>query len=1015
MGLALLCGAAGACIPGAPAPLVWLANDAAPPPLCVEFAGRSLTDCALDLESRATDAAPALPAAWPAVLRRGGRLQLDSAAGFWFQQEIGLRWQAHVIDDETAAAQFEASLNAVAASARQLQPPAAYPRAVVGPWILETRRTSELKTTLAGATHLIDATLAEPGLFAHAAFAGAALQLALRTPLNPETRERALPARFPRAAASVAVSAQELVWLYPLPNDPGRVLLVRLQSPEFAERARSALEQLPALSAELLADATANGGVLAATELVFAPASGAPRLELSSGAQAVLATIRIDTDGGAWRRAEQRYFFAHSAFVYDVRHDADFRMKDAVVITGDLDFAFQKTSSPAIVPERALVWPEESASAGARFPEDRSPERLRPADRCALPDDAICGSAGIAPEILPAPDRSRNFCTVADFSLTELNPYGVRLETGALATDGKFIELAARGACAPDRLLFRAGDLWLDVGRSAVRPDELIVFAASGAYFEDPVRLAPELRNLRARDALSVLDLASGESRLLRAATEDFYPTPALARGFTRIHSLRYGPEERHHAASLTGGLRPDLRAGNAMSPGRAPPLRRAPLDLKISELLPQGGRAADGSALAAEEFLELVAHGDRRDAGAAGNDADADETLLFEIYAEDGTLESRYRMAPPAIAPGERAVLGRAPSLCFAGDGRAILPELSLPNRAAAYRLANALGETLDLVHLDRAAYQAIDRSTMRTSYARLDYARGTLWRPGDGQAARSPVCLDATRATPGAPESFAPFVLKEERAVFAQHLRLLGDLSEALWRLEFAVNEFSGQDATWQNFARDFAQPILWSGAADAPRILYRLTDCESGVCEFRAGGELFGSRLPLVISAVAATPAAGEQEWLRLCSPDGYDLAAETRGLFLEDRRERDALAPMARRAPALTPPGALDAARTRLAPGECAIVVDPDYRSGALPLVPEDRALWSVASGASLGDGLASGEALRIVRLRESGALEPLTSYGQPEFGGAGLATRSGEYVRRRADAIADEIENWEIVP
>lgn len=1007
--LALGCAAAAACAPGAPEPLFWLVHDAAPPPLCIEFAGRSLTDCTLHIDSASTNAAPALPAAWPAVMRRGGHLQLDSAVGFWFQHEVGLRWQAQIVDDEIAATQFEDSLNVVAASIRQPQAPAAYPRAAVGTWLLETRRTSELKSALAGATHLVDATQSGPGLFANAAFERATLHLALRTPLNPETGERALPARFPRAAVSVAASAQELTWIYPLPNDPGRVLLLRLQSPEAAERARTALEELPRLYAGLLADAAEQPGTLAVTELVFASASGAPRVEVSSDARPVLANLVIETDGGAWRVAEQRYFFAHSAQVYDAQFDADFRMKDALVAAGDLDFQFEKRSIAVLAPQRALVWPEESASAGPRFPEDRSPERLRPADRCVIPEDEICGSAGLAPGILPALAHEETLCTVADFSLTELNPFGVRLANGALAADGKFIEFAARAACAPGRLLFRAGDIWLDPGRSAVQADELIVFAANGAYFEDPLRLAPELRYLRPQHAVEVRDIVSGETRLLRAATLDAYPTPAPARGFPRVHSLRFGPEERHHAASHASGLRPDLRAGNAMSPGRAPPLRIAPLTLQISEILPQGGRAADGTALAAEEFLELVA----RDNASETNDAD--DTLILEIYGDGGTLESRYRMAPPALAAGERVALGRAPSICFAGDGRAILPELSLPNRAASYRLANAAGDSLDRVILDRAAYQAIDRSTARVSFARLDYSRGTLWRPGDGEAARSPVCYDGTRATPGAPESFAPFLLREERAVFSQQLRLLGERSAVLWRLEFALLDFASADgAAWLPFTRDVAQALVWNGAGDTPRVLYRLTDCESGVCEFRGGGELFGARTPLVIAAVAATPAAGEQEWLRLCSPDGYDLANETRGLFLEDRRERDAIAPMAQRAPGLAAPGALEASRTRLEPGECAILVDPDYRSGALPLIPADRALWTVTVGASLGDGLASGEALRILRQRETGAFEPLASYGQPEFGGAGLVTRGGEYVLRRAGTLADEIENWAVV-
>ncbi len=559
-----------------------------------------------------------------------------------------------------------------------------------------------------------------------------------------------------------------------------------------------------------------------------------------------------------------------------------------------------------------------------------------------------------------------------------------------------------------DRLLFRAGDLWLDPGPGDVQAGELFVFAANAAYFEEPVRLASDLRNLRAQHSVEALDLVSGERRTLRAATTDAYPTPAPVRGFAQIHSLRFGPEERHHAANLAGGLRPDLRAGNAMSPGRAPPLQIFPLRWRLSELLPQGGRAADGSALAAEEFLELVLN--------ANIDArNADETLIIEIFSENGALESRHRLPPPALEVGERVVLGRAPSTCFAGDGRAVIAELSLPNRAASYRLANAADETIDLAHVDRAAYQALDRSTTRTSYARIDYARGVLWRPGDGAAARGSICYDATRATPGAPESFAPFLLKEESAVFGQKLRLLGDRSAMLLRLEFAQTDFSDADASWLQFYRDDAQWIVWSGADAPPRILYRLSDCESGFCEFRAGGELFGPRTPLVIAAVAATPPAGEQEWLRLCSPDGYDLAAETRGLFLEDRRERDALTPMAQRAPGVAAPGGLDAARTRLAPGECALVVDPDYRSGALPLIAEDRAFWTAAAGASLGDGLASGEALRILRLRESGALEPLASYGQPEFGGAGLATRSGEYVRRRAGTLADESENWTVAP
>jgi len=180
---------------------------------------------------------------------------------------------------------------------------------------------------------------------------------------------------------------------------------------------------------------------------------------------------------------------------------------------------------------------------------------------------------------------------------------------------------------------------------------------------------------------------------------------------------------------------------------------------------------------------------------------------------------------------------------VCFAGTYATA--DLFLPNEAADYTLLDHSRRILDRVSIVQSRYSEMDAGAKSLAF----HARSGSWRFG---ADISAPCQSS--ATPGTESRFTPFFLE-----------LPGSYSERLFRL----------------YAEEPRPALLTLGAGNTQTLT--MADGEDIYVRGRSGrevfslrvddqalpGEIFAQAPSLFIAAVLATPAAGQVEWLRICS--------------------------------------------------------------------------------------------------------------------------------------------------
>lgn len=636
----------------------------------------------------------------------------------------------------------------------------------------------------------------------------------------------------------------------------------------------------------------------------------------------------------------------------------------------------------------------------------------------------LCANPGISPELARAlaqrtitGNDSIPLCTGDDFVLTEYNPIGIYEEhedRGGITTEGKFVEFHARRACRTDAIYFRVGGTILDPGATTVRANQVLLFVAARnrhRFFEEAsmntaVFSAPALRTAKTNDEIAVTtihaaipgdDSRTTTERIFRIPpSENTYWTgtgdspasspavagsPASPGPFRAVHSLVYASPASPHSTSTNAethpvpaasegfsqgpgqGLRPDLAAWNAMSPGQSaltvfelgentttnPHSAPVYFDVKISEILPAGGYTNDLESVPGEELIEFRATvSQTHDDASRRSGISRGWELRIVRDSEDPTIGARSIRFPAPESAGY-FVFQRAPSVCFGADRNILrFPGLSLPNEAARYELysvaqsasADAEDSTNpdlsgaqfdkpfhkpnDVFVIDRATYARLNRNnrqrfSMSRNFAHPDFPAQE--RLTDGTAAISPYCGTHTQATPGRAASFAPFLIQAE--VAPRRMRLYSEdgpldiqlrAGESLLQPQFqsTIRVAHGEEILLSEVVR----PALTLPAT--PRALYAIHHNAL----LLAAGEFFAPQIPLIVQSVSPAPAEGHVEWIRLCSPHGFSpdtdspqtpgdgsdpLAApdSNNRLFINDSNSADQIVPFNERHPLQNP--------------------------------------------------------------------------------------------------------------
>ncbi len=810
----------------------------------------------------------------------------------------------------------------------------------------------------------------------------------------------ALPRRFPLSYFHLLLTQEHAYLAYEFESSGDRLLVIALHDAGLSTTLLAALQRLRGVQHDVLQRAGRDGVHPAedyVSELYFRDQGPADEyIEFAGDNESRLIEIRFAADGKPYAGRSEIFLFPHAAYLL-THKDHKLNLKRELTFPNgrSLRLADMQPASGL----RAFV-----REAGM------DPQPLGPALQC-YGGAGPCGSAGLAPTFArsaSAQTGGAGACSTEDVSLSELNFSGVfEPQSGRIQAGGRFVEVELRSDCRPDSLALIAGNAVVEFGR---QPARRVLFTADGEYFADlpgqaRLVLHSKLRHLTADDTILVHDWRSGRQRILRYG-EDVAHWTGTARTdsapLRAVHSLEFaGTPAPDYTGPRAIGLRPDLLADNAMTPGHAGVSETTSEDLPtFAEILPQGGRNADGVSLPDEEFIEF------RNALTSGKH---NLTMLeLEVVRERDGDRRRYRF--PAMPGVARFTIADGEPECFAAGPGLRLNDLHLPNEAAVYRLRNNTGTLVDELRIDASTYARLDGDP-RTSLSRC-FGCATdgepVWRPTDGEAARSDLCAGRTYASPGRPESFRPFLSTEALTSSTRRFTLHSDVDRELHFL--AGNDLNtpalraqAPDRISVRLSPGQSFEFTPSFTGNRFRAIYAVSDNGDAILAF---GEAHPpGRHVLAVHAVSPTPGPGAYEWFRVCSPDGFALEPGTSLHIRDGGGFEDELISYAERFPQRNlPPAFRHSTETDLTipPGRCAVIVDPDDEltdAGRIPLLADDVRLWTVRSSSTIGNGLSSAESI-LLFLRRGTQHEHLATYGLPDGPESfGLGSSGGYYVRR----------------
>ena len=807
----------------------------------------------------------------------------------------------------------------------------------------------------------------------------------------------ALPATFPGVGFGVLVGQERALFLYPTDRST-HALAVEIDDPGFRAGLLSGLLALPKLLDTLREEATEAG--LQPTEAVGPGVLPSPYedgfVELANRSAAPIRD-RVSVSAG--------------------NQSADYEvvvLPDSVAL---LPLPPGKTGTDVIIGSRAgspaLTFRRQAAAEAL----ERTLDLLRGDKSQVCSTGRPCGSPGVHPDIAQLWSTLHGevpLCVPEDFALSELNPFGLAwFPGGPPDPSGNFVEVIARRHCRTDALLFLAGPTTVDPGPVSVSAGQVLLFVADSSWYSvSPDREAPALRQLDAADAIIARSVATGGTLTLRPsppANTHYYPDSTLVSGSSGSSSTSGTLSWRHSlepeacvgdicerfSGAAGEGLQPYLRAFHAMSPGfasgsvgRPAPDETLTHRVQLSEILPAGARGPEGQSLPDEEFVEFEAK-----AGERGG--------LVELSIVPASAPSRrYRFVRPPL-PGKFA-FARNGTVCFSQVSALLTwSSLSLPNGPATYTLTDPAGGT-DTIALDAATYASLDGPVRRS----LTRVNETTWVRADGPGSVVAQCA-ATRAAPGRATSFAPFV-REEPAVGQAGFTFFGTQPEiALVDLRCDGRDLPSSAAESGPVLQPNAPFVIsLAEARGTGRCVLNISGTTVG---YLFSGDFYNAPPSLYFESVYANPGPGEFEFVRVCSEAGFELGL--RGLELIDSRTVDVVVPwQVRHGTAFGSGPASDS--VRLAPGECALLLDPDT-TALPPLDPRDAALWTTQTGSALGDGLGAAEAL-LLRERTNGFT--LASFGLPDSAAPWVITvGSRQLLKRLPGTLTDRAANFVSVP
>ena len=548
-------------------------------------------------------------------------------------------------------------------------------------------------------------------------------------------------------------------------------------------------------------------------------------------------------------------------------------------------------------------------------------------------------------------------CELKDIDLKEWNLLG--LLNPDLDAGGRFLEFRINERCKSGALRIVTGNERLLFAESTLDPG-IYLIVADASLFSSPVSTKATalqedagLRRVAAGERIELLDLTSGESRLLknsdnRSHIQGRNPHPGPARS---IHSHQSASFHSFHPP-YCAGLIADLCSNglHGMSPGyavKSQPLPRFQLD----ELLPAGTSSPE------EEFLEFRNTSPYSDLRYIAGQ--------IKIHLESENRDYQFVRGLPKASAGRWAIM-RNGSDCYANAESVIQSsDFRIPNEPFQLKivleaiLSNGTG--WNKILLDRwfgPAYQ--DRTHSHLAANTLE--NGSIFK----QHAES----NCHNSSPGQPGHYRP-----EYSLMGLHRLRLRWLGDSLAHFRLAQ---TGADGATGSVHERWISPgisdLLFSDEWEGISSIISVEHLESESSPpLKQGGPNRSKGSPRTTvqeyrlwhasgpdsSCTVQAVHSSAPEWIRLCFPEG---ATEGLRLSIEDDNSIDSLVPASKRIPV----HAIEAYESSIQPNECALIIDPDVSPEFILNLDKQRdRLWLMPeTGAALGNGLRSDEGFRI---------------------------------------------------
>ncbi len=274
--------------------------------------------------------------------------------------------------------------------------------------------------------------------------------------------------------------------------------------------------------------------------------------------------------------------------------------------------------------------------------------------------------------------KTETNCTLEDFVLTEINPWGIT-ENTQTTSYGKFIEIKSNQNCenSVNQIYLSINDIIIPFPKDI--KDTIYLFSASNQYYYYENQIIDyHINSFNIKQSIKLKRFFPYEERLLFSGIEDqnsiFIYGDSKNKIFKKIHSIKVLSKDvwEFHPSFCKGTQNCE---DYAFSPGFDDISKRDYYECSISELFIGGPLDSNNKRISEDEFIELECQ----------NKQNINKNFINIIYKNN----NKYYYLPATEIPTRFLLLHDNPK-CIQPENYIVLSTLTIPNSISEYRTSN-------------------------------------------------------------------------------------------------------------------------------------------------------------------------------------------------------------------------------------------------------------------------------------------------------------------------------------